>query len=182
MTDPYVPQVPASQDEATVKLERFALLTGQLVAAEESREAAIASTHLVADAISLPIKQELEQLRADLEPWWATAGAGLTKGKRKTVLLGGCKIGEKAGADKLAHSHPDDAAAVEALMGVPWMRKACVKASYGLDRVALKAHLQSQETAAARAKADALGALGFRVDAGSSSFVLERPATPGIVG
>lgn len=166
------PRAPRSTTQATELLEQLASVDGEIATAEHNREAAIAATNAVADTIVTPLLDRRQQLLAVLEPWWAKAGAELTAGKRKSVVLGGCTIGTKAGRAKLVHGFPDDDGAVEALLPLRWAKR-CIKVRYALDRTATTAALEGKHGAK-------LAELGFRKEQGEV-FYAERLKQAGTV-
>lgn len=164
---------PKTTDAAIALLEIYAVNAGLLATIEANRASALASTNTVADGLAAPLLEHQAEIRAQLEPWWAKQGAALTRGKRKSIELGGCMIGSKMGRPSLAHAFADDAAAVAALQGERWS-KPYVRVSYGIDRTATLKAIAAPTTHAAK-----LTALGFDISPGVETFYVERVAQVG---
>lgn len=115
MSDPI--RQPRSLGAATELCERFALLDGQIAAIEERRQADIAAINADADRAAADLIAQRDAIAAKLEPWWDGAAAELTKGKRKSIELGGCQIGtrELRPTLQIAGDEKDVVAALSAL-------------------------------------------------------------------
>lgn len=166
-------RAPRTVEQATVLLERVALLDGEIATAEANREAAIAATNAIADTLVSPLLDERAKLVAVLEPWWAKAGAELTGGKRKTLVIGGCTIGTKAARAKLEYAGGDDKAALAALQECRWA-KPYIRVSYAVDKVATTKGLTGKHAAG-------LAELGFSLSTPPETFVLERAGQDGTI-
>lgn len=175
MTKPAALKPPRTLEQATPKIERVAVVDHELTLIAANRAEAIASTNAIADRLAAPLLEERARLVAELEPWWKGAAAGLLKGKRKSVELGGCDIGTKAKAASVTHTHQDDDAAIEKIMGVAWARKLLIRVKHELNLTAIKAMLAAEPaTAADRRKLDELKALGFSLPAPTETFFVGR--------
>ena len=86
---------PQSQAAAQRLLELYAELDGRIAGMEEARDAAIAKANAVVDKDMAPLIAERDKIAEKLEPWWDEAADELTKGKRKSIELGGCEIGTR---------------------------------------------------------------------------------------
>ena len=159
-------RVNAPVEQATEVLERYAQLGAEIDLNEVSRQDAIAAVNVAHDMVALPIVTERDELRAVLEPWWKRMGAALLKGKRKTVEIAGCIIGSKKASAKLAFAHGDDEAAIAALKPHRWA-KPYIRVTTSVDKTAIKAALDGKHS-------DQLKALGFSLDGGVDTFVLDR--------
>lgn len=166
-------RVNAPADQLTPLLERYAQLGVELDLAEAARADGFAAVNSVADKMVLPIVSEMDDIRSALEPWWKRNGASLLTGKRKTVELGGCMIGSKAGRASLQFAGGDDAAATAALQAHRWA-KPYVRVTYGPDKTAIGTALSGKHAAK-------LAELGFSKPAGEEAFVLERVKQEGTV-
>jgi phage host-nuclease inhibitor protein Gam len=168
------PRAPRTTEQATVLADKYAALAGVLASIETERASALASTNAVADALASPVLEEQRLIAAVLEPWWAANAAELTKGKRKSIELGGCMIGTVAGRSSLTHGLADDNAAVDALRAAR-LAKTFVRVSYSLDKAELKKGLDGRQK-------DKLGEIGFSIKPGAETFFIERVAQAGVVG
>ncbi|WP_156679359.1 host-nuclease inhibitor Gam family protein [Sphingomonas profundi] len=166
-------RITAPVEQATALLERFAALGHQIALAEAGREEAIARSNAVADGIVVPLLHEQGELREQLAAWWGRSGAALLTGKRKTLELGGCMIGSKAGRTRLEFAGGDDAAALAKLREHRWA-KPYVRVSYSVDKVETKKGLEGKH-------AQQLYALGFSVPPAEEVFLLERVVQDGVV-
>jgi hypothetical protein len=166
-------RINAPAEQLAPLLERFAHLGLELDLADASRNDAIAAANTAADQIALPIIKEMDEIRAAVEPWWKRNGATLLTGKRKTVELGGCMVGSKAGRSSLQFAGGDDTKATAALQAHRWA-KPYVRVSYSPDKTAIATALTGKH-------AEQFRALGFSKPAGDVTFVLERVKQEGTV-
>lgn len=161
---------PRSLAQAQALCERFARLDGEIAAIEEARDAAIARANAVVDADLAPLLIERAEVADKLEPWWAEAGEGLTKGKCKTIELGGCVIGTQAGRASVVVAG-DEKDVRDVLSGLRWA-KPFLRVSVSLDKVALGKALDGP-------RAVALAELGISRVEGTPGFVLKRTVQAG---
>lgn len=165
-------RVTASAEDATVLLERYAQLGVEAQLVEASRADGIAAANTAADQVLLPIVKEQDEIRAQLEPWWKRNGAEL-RGKRKSIELGGCVIGTKAGTASLQFAGGDDKAAALALAALAWAKK-LLRRTPTLDKAAIAEALKGR-------RGDELRALGFSVPEAVDTFVLKPAKQDGTV-
>lgn len=163
---------PRTVGKATELLDRFATLSGELETVEAHRNAELAKINAAADALAAPIVAELAEIQAAIEPWWKTAEAELTKGKRKSAELGGCMLGTRTSRTTLAIA--GDAAAVLARLQAARWAKPYVRTTPSIDKTAALKALDGPH----RAK---LAELGFSKQEGTPVFFLERVAQAGTV-
>lgn len=168
-------RAPKNVAQATALLERHALLEGQVARIEARRQTLLARANAAADAALTPLLEELTAIDAKLLPWWQSARGELA-GKRKSIELGGCMIGTRAAAAKLAHSFETDDLAVEALRGSRY-GKHTTRVKYSLDRPATLRLLKVGGRTAA-----AIGQLGFKVDEPGETFFVQRVDQGGTIG
>lgn len=164
--------VPETDEAAIAMLEQLATLDADLGVIEANRAAAIAGTNAVGDALALPIITDKAAIVAALEPWWAQAAPRLTKGKRKSIELGGCKIGTKSAAEKVEHGFADDKAALAAVVADAKVRAGATTTKRVLDKAAIAVLLKGKTAVGA-----ALKALGFRLGGGTDTFFAAPIAT-----
>ena len=158
-------RTPRTLKAATALLERFAEIDGQVAAIEADRNAAIAVANAAADALANPLLTDLEAIHEKLEPWWNDAAAELTKGKRKSIELGGCMIGSRAGRESL-QVEGDEKAIVASLEKREWARP-LLSVVVKLDR---KAILKSIDGVYKKQ----LSALGLSRKPGAETFFVAR--------
>lgn len=166
-------KAPKNVEQATALLDRVARIDGETATIEQNREAAIAATNAISDTLALPLIEERAKIVALLEPWWAKAGAGLLTGKRKSLVLGGCTIGTKAGRGKLGIPDAGEDAAIAALKALRWA-KPLLRVTTSLDRAEIAKAITGKRAAA-------LAELGFRNIPGAETFFVDRVAQPGTV-
>ncbi|MFY9350086.1 MAG: host-nuclease inhibitor Gam family protein [Sphingobium sp.] len=63
----------------------------------------IAKIEAARDEFVAPLEQRAKDIFRQLRAWWAVAAPSLTEGKRKSVTLAGCKIGERTSTPALKH-------------------------------------------------------------------------------
>ncbi len=159
---------PRTIEAATALLARYADTAATIAAREAERQAAIAATNAAADAIVAPMAAELEQARTALQSWWLKAGAQLLGPKRKSLELGGCKVGTRLAAQRVEFTAGDDKAALAATIASPHKGKATVLKRV-LDKGAIATLLRGKSAAA-----EALRALGFKIAGGEDVFFVSR--------
>lgn len=108
-------RAPQTPQAAQLLLERYASLDAQVELIEAARTEAIAIANAAADTQLVPLHAELKDIVKQLQPWWAASIDELTGGKRKSIELGGCLIGERTNPAKVVFSGGKDADAVAAL-------------------------------------------------------------------
>ena len=167
------PRAPRTVEQATDLLERVSRLDSEAATIAGNRDAAIAATNAVADALLLPVLEERTATAAVLEAWWSKDGKTLLTGKRKTVELGGCMIGTKAASTSLTFTADDFEAAVKALQAQRWA-KPYVSTKVSVDKAATKKALEGMH-------GEHLRSLGFGTSGGADVLVLATVAQAGTV-
>ncbi|WP_294292671.1 host-nuclease inhibitor Gam family protein [uncultured Sphingomonas sp.] len=165
--------VPETDEAAIAMLEQLASLDAEFATIEATRASAIAATNAVGDTLALPIIDKKAAIVEALAPWWAQAAPRLTKGKRKSIELGGCKIGTKSAGEKVEHGFADDAAALAAVAADAKIRAAATSTRRFLDKKAIAVLLTGKSAAGATLKL-----LGFRLGGGTDTFYV----TPIVTG
>ena len=158
-------RTPRSTNAAMTMLERYAELDGKLTDYEAARTEAIALVNAEIDKQIEPLLKEIGEITLKLEPWWTTAAAELTKGKRKSAELGGCIVGTVAGRDSL-DVNGDERAIVEALKKRVWA-KTLLRVTTNLDRTAIMASLDGTHK-------KQLATLGLSRKKGVETFYIKR--------
>lgn len=158
-------RTPKTVKAATALLEQFAMLGWQIDGIEDARNAAIVAANAAADKELEPLLKIRDDLLTKLEPWWFAAEAELTKGKRKSIELGGCMIGSRQGREGLAVAG-DEKKAVEALQRRKW--------ALPLLRVSTTLNRQAIFTSLDGVYAKQLKELGFGKAPGQVTFFVER--------
>lgn len=165
---------PRSVEAATALAERFVELEGQIEAIEAGRQDSIAQINARADTAANALIVERDKIREKLEPWWTKAGAELlatfSKGKRKTIELGGAIIGTRAGASSLALAGKPKEVASQ-LAKSAWGRR-LLRITVAPDRAKIAVALNGKH-------ADELKTMGLSIDEGEEQFVLKRAEQTG---
>lgn len=158
-------RTPRSLAAATAYAERFAALEATIGGVEAQRNAAIAEANAEADNLAEPLLAEREAIREKLAAWWPSVAAELTKGKRKSIELGGCLIGTLSPRAFLAIDG-DLRLVVAALEKRKWAGP-LLRTKVEIDRAAV---LKSIDGVYKRG----LAKLGFRKVEPDEQFVLKR--------
>ncbi len=146
-------QAPQTMGEAVDLLRKFAAISLGLDQIEVDRAESKAQIDATADKLAAPMKEALKDIVRQLRPWWAVAGDDLTEGKRKSIELAGCLIGQRTTTPKLAHPGKEEEA-VQILVAEDLA--AHVRQKLTLDKQSLLKALASGDEDAAR-----LTLLGF---------------------
>jgi phage host-nuclease inhibitor protein Gam len=160
-------RLPRSTASAIGLLELFAHHDAEIAAVEAQRSASLARINAEADAEIAPLVEKREAVRAKLAEWWPGAEAELTEGKRKSIELGGCKIGTRKGRTSLSVAGEEDDA-LTLLKTLRWA-KDLVRVKYSIDRAATLKALDGKHAAA-------LAELGLSKAEGEDAFFVERLA------
>ena len=167
---------PRNLEQATALIAQFAEVDAQRAAVEEQRKSELGRINAAADAAVAPLLQELEGLQVRIETWWTGFAPSVLPKGRKSAQLGGCMIGTRKAAAKLAHAFDSDDKAVEALQGTRYA-KVALKVRQALDRAATLRLLQ-----VGGKTSQAIAELGFRVDEPGETFFLQRVEQDGSIG
>jgi phage host-nuclease inhibitor protein Gam len=93
---------PATLDDAQAALSRYAMLLSASDDIRAKADQSIAQITARRDAQLEPVTTEMDSLFVALRAWWAVAGAPATEGKRKSIILSGCQVGERTTTPALA--------------------------------------------------------------------------------
>jgi len=163
---------PRSIAAAETLCARYADNVGAVERIEDQRNRAIADANSAADAKLAPILEEQGKIEAKLAPWWESAKDELTEGKRKSIELGGCIVGTRAGRTSLdVKGKPADV--VEQLQGKRWATK-LLRVNVSIDKKATIAALDGP-------RADELKALGLSVKVADEQFLVQRAEQGGTI-
>lgn len=163
---------PRSLPAATALCERFAELDGQIAGIEGQRQDDIAAINARADTAANDLIAERNTIAAKVELWWAGAAASLTKGKRKSIELGGCTIGSRSGRAKLKLVDKEVTIIVRLkALRAAWATK-LLREKWTLDRTAAMKALEGKNAAK-------LKDLGVERDEPGETFFIERAEQAG---
>lgn len=104
------PAAPAitSLAELTERVGRFATLSAEIERLEAETNEAIAALKAELAQRQQPLAAEMKAILTAAKPWWAANSGQLTDGKRKSVELAGCLIGERLSKPALAFPKPEE--------------------------------------------------------------------------
>lgn len=117
-------QAPQTIEEASFLLGRYVGRNTEVEKLRADADAAIAAIQAARDAAIAPIEQAAKDDFRQLHVWWSVAGPDLTEGKRKSIELAGCVIGERTTPPSLKMpGKVDEAAAL--LVAAGWIDDLC---------------------------------------------------------
>lgn len=162
---------PRTLAAAQTLLERYAELSGEIDAANAMRATVIAQVNAEADTLIGPQIEEAAQIFAALQGWWPTAAAALTKGKAKSIELGGCLIGTRQQAASLIVAG-EESAVVDVLAALKWA-KPFLRRKLSLDKTAVLKAIDGPRGAT-------FAELGIERKAGEVQFFVRRADPQGV--
>ena len=92
---------PQTITEATLMLASYMQLLGVIEQAKADADMSIQAIQSARDGLIAPFEAEVKDQFRQLRAWWAVAKDQMTDGKRKSVELAGCLIGERTGMPSL---------------------------------------------------------------------------------
>lgn len=133
MKSPATPAI-TSLDELTARVGRFGALSAQIDLHIARANQEIAAIKASLDAATAPLAAEMKAIITAAKPWWAANSQQLTDGKKKSVELAGCLIGERLSKPSLAFPKPEHHA-INLIEAQGW--KAMLRVTTELDKVAI---------------------------------------------
>ncbi len=97
-------EAPQTIEEAVAKIAEYRDTLDKVDEIKADASKSIATIEAVRDEFAAPLEQRLKDIFKELRAWWGVAAPSLTEGKRKSVLLAGCKIGERTSTPALKHA------------------------------------------------------------------------------
>lgn len=164
---------PASDAALQRLCELHAELEGKVASIERQRDAAIAGINAAADRQLAPRVAELDKVKVKIEPYFMAHRERLLPKNRKSMELGGCELGSRAGTDTVVVDG-DELAVVAALRKLRWALP-LLNVRVSLKRPAVKTALEGK-------RKDELTALGVRVKPGEDAFFIKRTEQGGTPG
>ncbi|HYD12711.1 MAG TPA: host-nuclease inhibitor Gam family protein [Allosphingosinicella sp.] len=132
---------PQTIEEATQLAAEYAEMQSYIEAARADTDAAIAQLQATRDALIAPVEQAAEDKFRQLRAWWGVAGGELTGGKRKSIELGGCILGERTTPPSLAIGKMKVADAVAAVLRLAASRLDSLRRNRLTDLIRVKREL-----------------------------------------
>lgn len=180
MKSPATPAI-TSLDELVLRVGRFGALSAEIEGHVARANEQIAAIKANLETATAPMAAEMKAILKAAKPWWAANADQLTDGKRKSVELAGCLVGERLSKPALAYPKPEyhavnliEGRAWAALLRVkkeldkPAILKALAYQEPGTDDGGLDALIDELEAVEIR---DTLRALGFGVDQKEEFFI-----------
>jgi phage host-nuclease inhibitor protein Gam len=164
-------EAPQTIGEATGLIGRYAEIITATEQLRADADASIAAIEATRDAAVAPLEQEAKTIFLQLRAWWGVAAPELTDGKRKSVELAGCLVGERTTPPSLKMPGSAEAAAA-ALVGAGWAELTRIKVT--VDKPAVLKALGHDAMAAP------IAALGFSAIQKEEFFIdraAPKPAT-----
>lgn len=96
-------EAPQTIDEAVALLAEYRDTADKIDELKADAASAIAKIEAARDEFAAPLDQRLKDVFRQLRAWWGVAAPSLTDGKRKSVTLAGCIIGERKTPPSLKH-------------------------------------------------------------------------------
>lgn len=88
-------EAPQTLEAAIALIAEYRDLNDTVEQLNADASSAIAQIEAARDAMAKPLEVRASNLFLQLRAWWAVAAPELTQGKRKSVPLAGCNIGER---------------------------------------------------------------------------------------
>lgn len=164
-------RIPRSLPAAQTMLERYCAIVDQLVQIEAGRDRDIAAANAAADEAGRDLVAERDQIAAKLEPWWLSAGPGLTQGKRKSLVIAGCEIGTVKARDTLAIAGKEDD--VVDLLGALRWAKPFLRTKVSIEKAVVLKAIDGPRSAV-------FAELGITRKAGEDVFFVKRAEQEGV--
>jgi phage host-nuclease inhibitor protein Gam len=160
-------EAPQTIEEAVALLTEYRDTADKLDELKADAASSIAKIEAVRDEFAAPLDQRLKDVFRQLRAWWGVAAPSMTEGKRKSITLAGCTIGERKTPPSLKHEGLKVGDLVEEL------------ATLGMDElVKLTVSLDKQACIKAISAGDQLGQLLLWIGARNhqaEEFFIDRP-------
>jgi phage host-nuclease inhibitor protein Gam len=108
-------EAPQTIEEAVILIAEYRDTLNKIDELALDADTSIAKIAAARDEYVAPLEQRLKDVFKQLRAWWGVAAPSLTEGKRKSVKLAGCKIGERTTTPALKHKGMTAEALVEQL-------------------------------------------------------------------
>jgi len=135
-------RAPQTKEQAIALLETFAQVSANVRLTEAARTEQLALINAAADAELVPLAAQLKDIVKQLKPWWAANIEELTAGKRKSIELASCALGDRLNPPKVHFANGKDADGVAALQSNGFGER-LVRMTPTLDKPAILRLLQT---------------------------------------
>lgn len=88
-------EAPQTLEQAIARISEYRDLTDAIDSLQLEASSAVARIQATYDEQAKPLELTARAIFLELRAWWAVASTELTEGKRKSILLAGCSIGER---------------------------------------------------------------------------------------
>ena len=159
---------PRTIDAATKLAERFAEIEGAIGVVEAVSNDEIAKANARADEENAPLIEERDLIATKVSTWWGKGGREQALGakpKSKSIELGGCILGERAGKATLSVAGKS-ADVIEQLAKRRWASE-LLRKTVSLDKPAVLKAMTGK-------RATELKELGFAIVPGLDQFFIKR--------
>ncbi len=96
-------EAPQTIDEAVSLIAEYRDTADKIDELKADASSSIAKIEAARDEFAAPLEQRLKDLFLRLRAWWSVAAPAMTDGKRKSITLAGCTIGERKTPPSLKH-------------------------------------------------------------------------------
>ena len=96
-------EAPQTIEEAVAQVAEYRDLLDKAEEIKAEADSSIAQIEAHRDSFIAPLKVRADGLFLQLRAWWAVAAPAMTDGKRKSIDLAGCTIGERTTPRALKH-------------------------------------------------------------------------------
>lgn len=108
-------EAPQTIADAVVLIAEYRDILNKTDELKLDADTSIAAIMAVRDGFVAPLEQRAKDVFRQIRAWWAVAAPSLTEGKRKSVTIAGCKIGERTSTPALKHDGIKADALVESI-------------------------------------------------------------------
>ncbi|WP_370176275.1 host-nuclease inhibitor Gam family protein [Sphingobium abikonense] len=96
-------EAPQTIEDAVVLIAEYRDILNKTDELKLDADTSIAAIMAARDGFVAPLDQRAKDIFKQLRAWWGVAAPALTEGKRKSVIIAGCKIGERTSTPALKH-------------------------------------------------------------------------------
>jgi phage host-nuclease inhibitor protein Gam len=135
-------EAPATIEAATALAGRYSELLTQAEKLRAEADVSIAQIEGARDAFAAPLEAEAKDVFRQLHRWWTVAGPAMTDGKRKSIELAGCVMGERTTTPMLKIKKGADIEELCRTMLDHGLVAHCITVKYSLNKPVIIADLR----------------------------------------